>query len=66
MLKYTNLDDAAQCLREIGNQFVCPPDEFFWKLADAIESLQDAYEIMRGAELRNQADKIRDGDRNGS
>jgi len=78
MLKFTNLDDAVLCLKKMGNQFVCPPDGFFIPLANSIESLEKAYEMVRNAaydgsekgcpgclratKLRDQADKIRYGD----
>jgi len=55
MLKYTNLENACHNLRQMAASRICPGDEFFGPLADAIEALD---EIVKNARTQIKGDSL--------
>jgi len=55
MLKYTNLENACHNLRQMAASIICPGDEFFCPLADAIEALQG---IVKNAVTQAEMDTL--------
>ena len=46
-MKFTNIENGCFNLRRMGKQVICPGDEFFGPLADAIEKQERTLEACR-------------------
>ena len=45
-MKFTTLEAACRELRAMGAQFICPKDQFFGPLADAIEEMERQFRVL--------------------